>query len=345
MLAVAVAMFATGCGGITNGSTANGNGLTGSSATDATVCESLASVIDGGGLLFCPSDMPASGAPCSPSGFVCTGYGAMSAPTTATCSASCTWNLTTAPPFGLDAGPSSCSCVAGHPAALCPDGSLQPYLGHACQPDGSCGYYWGPCPEADGGVEPALCMPSECGSLPGGSNPLCGLGPVAGPLCVRRSSGVCEWISTDCPDAGASAGGLVATLIGAGDGTTAECPGTLPTLKASCPRGGLFCDYTDPTTSDTTCRIEVYCQGTSGWSLSTDASMYGCPAAAPVDGTSCACGWHLLGESFGGSCSYTCGAGEVVATCSGGGTFAAAGADYSRWHVASSCALADAGAH
>lgn len=94
-----------------------------------------------------------------------------------------------------------CACVAGHPNAVCPDGSPQPYLGQACDLTGSCFDLWAPCPTADAGPAPPPCSLHECG-VPDAQAYVCAGGWIAGPLCGRDAKGFCGWTVTTCGDAG-----------------------------------------------------------------------------------------------------------------------------------------------
>lgn len=120
-----------------------------------------------------------------------------------------------------------------------------------------------------------------------------------------------------------------------------DCPATWPTLGESCTFTS-FCEYADYTAADAGlgCRYAFTCnEGRVGRAAALFAA--GCPAAPPVNGTSCTCGWHLFGEADGGHCEYPCAGGKIVATCSGTGEWST-GPGNETWSV-SGCVAADGG--
>ncbi|MFI5298016.1 MAG: hypothetical protein ACHREM_07955 [Polyangiales bacterium] len=92
-----------------------------------------------------------------------------------------------------------CTCSAGYPGFRCPDGPNQPFLGMACQPEGACLAYYGPC--GLGVVDD--CTPTECGPVPDPAHELCTDLKLAGTVCFREATGACTWTVTGCFDAGA----------------------------------------------------------------------------------------------------------------------------------------------
>jgi hypothetical protein len=110
-------------------------------------------------------------------------------------------------------------------------------------------------------------------------------------------------------------GRWVETIFSSCNPPAPACPSSAPALGSACSPPS-FCRYADtcvdrPASSD---GFDQYWCNAGAWGI-TNEYLAKCPASAPVDGASCACGLHSYTATctYPGSCSF--GVGDAIATC------------------------------